>query len=268
MGIDKTCLYYADTQYHRAFIHTDSIGFHFTSKEAARAYIRQARPAGVVVRIGEFTPNQIERDSLAISQGKVGESIEEQMYALILQKLDAPRPDVLDHIKQMDEKLIRNQIAEFTGLPDSLQYKARVMRARYGSWYTISVDGHIIETHTSFQKAHLRKQEIIERVSQPIAAHITITNPLLLPDLGTWSIQTITRAIGEDLQKFMIKNHHCSLTERYEQLRSSLQTSGYDGIMFVNEVHDPGSKSYLVFNADAISIIQNSERLEPAAVKQ
>lgn len=97
---------------------------------------------------------------------------------------------------------------------------------------------------------------------EPLTVYIRLENPVRMPDLGTWGVEEILRhlpdgiATDADQERIMAAEGWDKPREigesRYDLLREHLLSKGIDGIVYQNEVEDPGSESYIAFSPTQI----------------
>ncbi len=76
--------------------------------------------------------------------------------------------------------------------------------------------------------------------------NISIKNPCKLPDLNDWVPQEIAKELKmPDLKKIRDLD---SYPEKYAEIEKYLQNNGFDSIQYLNEVEDPGSVSYMIWD--------------------
>jgi len=85
---------------------------------------------------------------------------------------------------------------------------------------------------------------------------VRISNPLPLPDLGTWDYQSVireARKAGVDITEGeydQVFNH----TDETKATRRLLEAKGFDGIVYYNAV-EGGGYSYIAFRPDQLTIL-------------
>ena len=99
---------------------------------------------------------------------------------------------------------------------------------------------------------------------EPMALYLSIKNPIRLPDLGTWNVWDIVRALPDGTLSAPEKAAIMDADDRYAQLRNTLLDKGIDGVVYSNAVEDKGSDSYIAFDATQIkSAIGNNGQFDP-----
>lgn len=102
----------------------------------------------------------------------------------------------------------------------------------------------------------------------PLAARLDIQHPVRLPDLGGWSAWSVIQALpdgtltADEIERVM------SSDDRDASLRGVLIEKGIDGVVYTNEVEDPGSESFIVFSADQIKLYGRSADVKFSATKK
>jgi len=103
---------------------------------------------------------------------------------------------------------------------------------------------------------HLGSEDQAKAFSDnPKAYHVSIKNPLRLPDLGGWQGQHAADAVGEALGK---KVH----TTSDRGLRALIEQAGYDGVVYENRHEESGDNppqdSYIAFHPSQIKSVDNA----------
>jgi len=102
-----------------------------------------------------------------------------------------------------------------------------------------------------------KKEAISFRVQQPkkiepMAVYLNIKNLVRLPDLGTWSVFDIVRALPVGTLFESEKEDILRADDHYAKLRETLLDKGIDGFIYRNEVKDKGRDSYIAFSSTQI----------------
>ena len=100
---------------------------------------------------------------------------------------------------------------------------------------------------------------------EPMALYLSIKNPIRLPDLGTWGVWDIVRALPNGTLSDAEKSAIMAAENRYAKLRKTLLDKGLDGVVYRNEVEDKGNDSYIAFSPNQIkSATGNNGNFDPA----
>lgn len=110
------------------------------------------------------------------------------------------------------------------------------------------------------EQSNQRLLEIGNRftANKTFPVHLSIKNPLRLPDLGTWGFENVARELKKqgaltpaDYDKAWNAN------DQENALREILSAKGYDGVVYENAVEGKGL-SYIAFNPNQIKSIFNN----------
>lgn len=234
------------------FSHTSDIGFHFGTLKAARSRMQRFGAGAPDVEVVHVTPNPIDMDSLAAMRGQLGNSPADELYALLLRKLDSPRLDLRQQVEGLTPEEKAEAWDEHAMRPDSQKYWERLGRAMTGELWRVVVNGTVESSHASAREAKARLEKVRKQLSRPMPVYLSIQNPLPMPDLGVWPAQEIAHH-AQLLPEEVDRVAEAGLAEeQYEALREILEAKGYDGIVYSNEVEDPGSTSFIVFRPSQI----------------
>lgn len=92
---------------------------------------------------------------------------------------------------------------------------------------------------------------------EPLQFEISVIRPLPLPDLGTWTFQIVLRHLEQ--QSIIIDGDgrirtawNRSNEKGWTALKDELARLGFDCVCYTNETEDPGSISWIVFDAERI----------------
>jgi len=244
------------------FSHSSDIGFHFGTELAARD--RAAKVGGGEVLVEPITLNRVEKDSLAALNGEIWGNPVDDLYNIMLRKLDSPRVDLRQQIAQMDQAEIKSTKEEYLEMEDSPRFKDRVERARKGEGFRVEVNGEEVSTHETAREANARASRLREKMSKPMALYLSISNPIRLPDLGVWPAQGIAKEAGFNRAEMDRVGKAGDVSDQYSEVRRILQEKGYDGIVYRNEVENTGEDSWIAFSPTQIkSATGNSGTFDP-----
>lgn len=107
-------------------------------------------------------------------------------------------------------------------------------------------------------------QEILEiksmgepALGRKVAAYLAIENPIRLDDLGDWHPELVVNAIRKADPRVEVPVTDTGGERYYEpgDVIASLQTAGYDGVVYENAAEDAGNDSYIVFRSDQIKTL-------------
>ncbi|WP_455233387.1 ADP-ribosyltransferase-containing protein [Geopseudomonas aromaticivorans] len=274
-------VYHGTDSVFEAFEHTSDIGFHFGTEVAARQ--RRARGGRGAVRFEAELVSAVEKDSLAAAEGTLGDSPAAELYALLLRKLDHPRPNLRDQVAALSAEERASALAEHETLPDSPRFAERVAKAQAGDQFVVLVNDKEVSRHPTARAAAARAARLARQVAQPMAVHLNIRNPLRMRDLGVWPAQEIAREAGFSADELRAVAEAGDADAQYAEVRRRLEAKGYDGIVYTNEVEHIGSESFIAFRPEQIksafdndgsfdredpSILSQSAALAPAAQRE
>lgn len=95
--------------------------------------------------------------------------------------------------------------------------------------------------------------------------HISINSSCELPDLNDWVPQEVAKELKmPDLKK--IQNLD-SYAEKYAEIEKYLQDNGFDSIQYLNEIEDPGSISYMIWDISQLVKTEFLSSLKKKSVK-
>lgn len=85
-----------------------------------------------------------------------------------------------------------------------------------------------------------------------MALYLRIENPIRLPDLGVWPAQEIAKEAGFSEQEMERVVEAGTAEQQYAAVRAILESKGFDGIVYRNEVEHAGEDSYIAFRSEQI----------------
>lgn len=129
-----------------------------------------------------------------------------------------------------------------------------------GVWWAVECSTHNVTPfeHGPFsdEDATLTFIECFDKKRQPLAFELDVYRPLIMPDLGVWTFQAVTRFLQENHTDIDCSNWNEAWNISNEQgwlaIKNSLEASGYDCISYVNETEDKGSISWIVWDNQKI----------------
>ncbi len=91
---------------------------------------------------------------------------------------------------------------------------------------------------------------------KPLEFEIDVCRPLPLPDLGTWDFHILMHHLDREQllcdSNAIWRHWNCSSEAGWQALKTDLARQGYDCVCYHNETEDPGSISWIVFDAERI----------------
>ena len=238
--------------YFSRFSESADIGYHFGSAKAAKARMR-AMNNQPDVKVDTFSPSATDLQRLATSLSPQSNE-RDMLIALLFRKLESPHSNLIDIVNQMPADEIMETFNEYKRRPDIPDYEARLKAAQRGIRHTVTVDGHC--RHETESKEEALAYAEAYRQSYTKTADILMSNPLFIDDLGTWSHFDILKSVGADKEQishlYNIEEH----ADRSAFVISVVESKGYDGITYRNQVEDPGSLSCIAFHNHQIHYIQ------------
>ncbi len=238
-----------------SFSRTSDIGYHFGTKNAAKD--RGAKIGGASVGVEPDVPSAADKATAQAVDGKIGGNPVDDLYALMLRKLDSPRIDLRTILAEMSTAELEKTKDEYLEKPDSNKLAERVARGRRGTSFNVVFNGEIVSTHKSQREARARADKLTRDSATPMAVYLSMSNPIRLPDLGVWSAQEIAKESGFSASEIASVAEAGSQHEQYAKVREILSARGYDGILYTNEVEDMGSDSYIAFSPTQIKSVNN-----------
>lgn len=143
---------------------------------------------------------------------------------------------------------------EYKSRPDISDYEARLKAAQRGIKHIVSVDGHC--RHETDSKDEALAYAEAYRQAYTKTADILMSNPLFIDDLGTWGHLDILKSVGADKEQISHLYNFEEHADRSSFVISVVESKGYDGITYRNQVEDPGSLSCIAFHNHQIHYVQ------------
>lgn len=138
-----------------------------------------------------------------------------------------------------------------------------------GTWWAIehSTGNHETPRHGPFESENLAQEHCDSHTHRvPLAIELDCYRPLVMPDLGVWTFQVVTRHLQmEEAEKFSdAEKWHTAWNRSNEAgwaaVHQSLTAAGYDCIAYANATEDPGSVSWIVWDASRIHFAWTPEQ--------
>ena len=254
-------VYHGTSDVFTVFDRTNDIGYHFGTLYAAQD--RSLKTGKADVSIERIEPSKIDSDSLAASKGEIKGSPAKELYSTMLHKLDNPKQNLWDVILQMDTDEINGVLDEYRNKPDSKRFIDRVERAQSGIIHKVYVNGVERSSHKTSREANAVYEKLKRESTRPMAAYLALQNPIRLSDLGVWPAQGIANASGFSKSEMNEVYDSGDADAQYETVKRILESKGYDGIVYTNEVEHTGSDSFIAFNPTQIKDTGNTGQFDP-----
>lgn len=246
-----------------SFSKTSDIGFHFGTEAAAKD--RGSRIGGAEIGVEPVEVARIDADTKAALDGTLTGDTASDLYALLLRKLDSPRPDLKFEIEKMTTEEIEATASEYRDKPDSPKAQERAARAAEGGSFRVVANGEVLSAHKTPREARARADKLRRDAAKPMAVYLRVENPIRLPDLGVWPAQEIAKESGFTMKERDAVALAGDERAQYAKVREILMAKGYDGIVYTNQVEDVGTDSYIVFDPTQIkSATGNRGTFDPA----
>jgi hypothetical protein len=233
-----------DAVFHR-YESFDDIGIHFgTLRAAADRLKKTGREQHVTISLITPSPTDLMRATHA--QKKYSASFLDLTMDLLLRKIKHPKTDLYDTLSLLPEHELLDVAQEYKKKPDIPDYEASVKRGQNPPFYKVECAGKTLLETTSAEYA--------VRFSEFAQAHLTkksfllISNPVTLPDLGTWSLEDVLRHVGGTPEHLKKISEAVSVEEKRAVVHDAMKSAGFDGIKYLNAVEDAGHYSYIALS--------------------
>lgn len=253
-------LYHGTNTYFHAFSVSEDIGFHFGDEDAARD--RMSRIGNAHVEVKDYSPSPIDVDCAREQAGTLTITPVTRVYGLLLRKLAHPRSDLLSVLSGMSEDELDQARQEYENVLDDPGFVDRAMRGATGPRFAVEVNGESIATFSNEKSATQHARAIEEEMRDPMEVHLALKNPIRLPDLGVWPAMEIAEHAGfSEAEREQVDGAQ-TLAGKYEVVRTILKARGHDGIVYTNEVENPGGDSFIAFDPDQIYLLRPSRQMD------
>ncbi|MEK9810161.1 MAG: hypothetical protein VW362_06910, partial [Candidatus Nanopelagicales bacterium] len=113
--------------------------------------------------------------------------------------------------------------------------------------------------------AHFGTKQQAETFGDAFGFYLSLKNPLRLPDLGVWGVDSVireARSVGVSISEQEVESVHSS-EDRNDALRRLLTQKGYDGVVYANKAEGKG-QSFIAFRPEQIKSVNNRGAYDPA----
>jgi hypothetical protein len=245
--ISKPVFHATDTHFQQ-FEHSVDVGFHFGSRQAALAR-HQGAPK---LDIEHVAPSALDQLSLQAANNTLPRTPQGEMLGFVLKRVGHPKANMVKSIMDMDLEELAEVGAEFRDKPVHPNFHTRCERATQGEGFHVKEGERVLyRTDNRADAKMLREHASNSYLKQAV---LNIGRPLELPDLGRWSPRDVLKHAGADTEQL---SELAALPNEAQPayVQRTLNAMGYDSIAYTNEVEDPGSVSYIVFDAKQIHLI-------------
>lgn len=249
---DGRVFYHGSDRAFLSFEHSNDIGFHFGGREAANYMLEKMGCSKPVIEVSSNTLNLDYLKAANILSNGVATSLVEVAFCVMAPRLDQPT-GLMEKLSPIDDQEIKALIEEYSKKPLHLKFINTLQVIHNTPLFKIFYNDTWISTaHSKEQANHIVKALKTQPVKE---AHLSISQAVRLPDLGTWPPRSIAKEIGLDSADMLAFNDLESDDERYDFLRRILQEHGVNAIVYKNMVESPDADSIIMLEAKDIRLL-------------
>jgi hypothetical protein len=230
------------------FKHSNDIGFHFGTLKAAQDRLRALSGKGTL-HLDSLSLSDTEKWRLDhLHNQKPGpQGVLLQLFA---KKLSHPKSNLDSVVASLPEQEVHELIVEYNKKNDWAGLTDLLNKSKAECLHTVYDGNTPIAQTTNLQQAKRIMQ--YHGTHYLKKAHLWMSTPLELPDLGLWSPLDILKHIPG--HKSELRHFHPISDEfkKYDFVKNVLLSSGYDGITYINEVENQGKRSFIALDSSQI----------------